>query len=73
MAARFATEGQPASLYHVDGQERWQGASLVASEPLDDGPGWRHVEPGRFVIADGHGHRCEPIPIESAGLAPAPK
>ncbi len=72
VAARFAAEGWPASLDQVDGQERWQGALLVASEPLDDGPGWRHVEPGLFVIADRHGHRCEPIPIESVGRALAP-
>ncbi len=67
VAARFAAEGRPASLYHADGQERWRGASLVASEPLDDGAGWRHVEPGSFVIADDRGHRCESIRIGSAG------
>ena len=49
---------------------RWAGALLVASEPLDDGPGWRRVEPSTLVIADRDGLRTEPIGLEPAKHAP---
>ena len=32
---------------------------LVASEPLDDGPGWQRVKPSTLVTADADGLRTE--------------
>jgi glutamine amidotransferase len=41
----------------------WEGddAVLVASEPHDDGPGWRPVPDGSLVVADHSGARVEPL------------
>jgi glutamine amidotransferase len=60
-AARYADEGEPNSLYCLSGQRRWGGAALVASEPLDDGPGWQRVKPSTLVYADSDGLRAEPF------------
>jgi predicted glutamine amidotransferase len=32
---------------------------LVASEPFDDGAGWRRLRPGSLVVADERGLRVE--------------
>ena len=37
---------------------------VVASEPLDDSPGWRPVEPGTLVTANRHGLRLQPLRLE---------
>jgi glutamine amidotransferase len=67
VAARYAEPGEPNSLYYLAGQERWHGGSLVASEPLDDGPGWHRVEPSTLVRADTGGIRTESLDLSRAG------
>lgn len=63
LAVRYAGSVEPNSLYTLTGESRWHGASLVASEPLDDGPGWRPVPPGTLVRADAQGLSCEPLAL----------
>ncbi len=46
------------------------GGAVVASEPLDDGPGWHEVGPDTLVRADGRGVRLEPLDLDRAELAP---
>ena len=43
---------------------------MVASEPLDEGPGWQEVGPDTLVRADGRGVRTEPLDLDRAGLPP---
>ncbi|MEU7949064.1 ergothioneine biosynthesis protein EgtC [Micromonospora taraxaci] len=38
------------------------GAVLLASEPHDDGPGWRAVPEGHLVLATADGVRVRPLP-----------
>lgn len=66
IACRYAATGEPNSLYYLTGQSRWQGAALIASEPMDDGPGWEAVAPSTLVEADETGVRCEPLSLPSA-------
>ena len=63
VAVRYAEPGEPASQNHLAGEGRRAGALLVAYEPLDDGPGWRRVEPSTLVIADRNGLRTEPLDL----------
>ena len=66
VATRYADSGDPNSLYTLAEQDRWPGARLVASEPLDDGRGWKRVPPATLVRADAGGLRLEPLsPDES--------
>lgn len=64
VAARYAEPGEPNSLYW---RERWHGGSVVASEPLDDAPGWHRVEPSTLVRADATGIRTEPLDLPESG------
>lgn len=48
-AAKTGHDLPGASLYTLRDGARWPGASLVASEPLDDDPGWTPV-PDRHVV-----------------------
>src|SRR5204863_1812415 len=57
VAARYADSDEPNSLYSLAGEGRWDGAALVASEPLDDGPGWEPVAPDALLRADDRGLR----------------
>jgi glutamine amidotransferase len=50
------------SLYYLEGRDRWPGL-LVASEPLDDGPGWRRVEPSTLLRVGREGLAVEPIGV----------
>jgi hypothetical protein len=43
---------------------------VVASEPLDDGPGWMRVEPSTLVVADADGLRPEPLGLGEAEKRP---
>lgn len=63
VAVRYAEPDEPNSLYCLKGGDRWRGAAVVASEPLDDGPGWTKVEPSSLVIADPEGLRTEPLDL----------
>jgi gamma-glutamyl hercynylcysteine S-oxide hydrolase len=56
-----------ASLYILRDGARWPGASLVASEPLDDDPGWAPV-PDRHIVAL-HVEGIEMTPIPNRGAA----
>jgi gamma-glutamyl hercynylcysteine S-oxide hydrolase len=60
-AMRYADSGEPNTLYYLTGEPRWHGGSVVASEPLDDGPGWQEAEPGTLVHLDGRGVRLQHI------------
>jgi gamma-glutamyl hercynylcysteine S-oxide hydrolase len=52
LAVRYAEPGEPNTLYYLTGEPRWHGGTIVASEPLDDGPGWHEVDPDTLVRAD---------------------
>ncbi len=52
-ATRFATPGDPPTLYFLRSGRRWKGAVLVASEPLDDDPAWSAVPPSTLLEIDG--------------------
>lgn len=63
LATRLSAEAPANSLYTLVGGDRFPGATLVASEPLDGDLGWRGVPDGRLVVA----HAAEPV--ESRPLA----
>lgn len=67
-AVRFAEGAEPNSLYYLTGEKRWQGGSLVASEPLDDGPGWHRVAPSTLVCADATGLKTSRLRLSSGRL-----
>ena len=46
----------------------WLGGVLVASEPMDDGPGWREVGPDSLVRVADRGVRVEPLDLDGAEL-----
>lgn len=68
LAVRYAEPGEPNSLYYLHGEPRWQGGALIASEPMDDGPGWHEVRPDTLVRADASGIRLEPLDLDGAGV-----
>jgi glutamine amidotransferase len=70
LAVRYAEPVEANTLYYLRGQARWGGGAVVASEPLDDGPGWHEVGPDTLVRVDGRGVRLEPLDLDGAGLAP---
>jgi glutamine amidotransferase len=61
LAVRLSRPGPAPSLYTLRDSPRWPGATLIASEPLDDAPGWEPVPPDTLVFADRNGLRCEPV------------
>jgi len=65
IACRYADSGEPNSLYVLTGQSRWQGATIIASEPLDDGPGWDAVGPSMLLLADETGVRRQPLTLST--------
>jgi glutamine amidotransferase len=65
LAVRYAEPGESNTLYYLEGEPRWRGA-VVASEPLDDGPGWNEVRPDTLVRADGRGASLEPLDLDRA-------
>jgi gamma-glutamyl hercynylcysteine S-oxide hydrolase len=66
VAVRYAEPDEPNSLYYLSGEPRWHGGAVVASEPLDDGPGWVEVEPSTLVLADSGRLRTEPLGLGDA-------
>ncbi len=74
VATRYADSGTPNSLYYLTGEKRWHGGSVVASEPLDDGPGWHEVEPSTLVPRRFRGptHRAARPPANRATAQRAP-
>lgn len=68
VASRYAEPGEPNSPYYLTAQERWDGGSVIASEPLDDGPGWKRVEPSTIVRLDAAGVYAEPLNLPSPEL-----
>ncbi|MFO0954210.1 MAG: hypothetical protein U0835_24245 [Isosphaeraceae bacterium] len=69
-AVRYAEAEEPNTLFVLEGEARWLGGILVASEPLDDGPGWREVPPDTLLIADERGVHLEPLDLDRAGRRP---
>ncbi|MBY0394848.1 MAG: class II glutamine amidotransferase [Thermoleophilia bacterium] len=64
VACRYADAGEPNSLYVLSGEPRWHWGGIVASEPLDEGPGWRVVPPSSLVRIDAEGAvRVEPLAL----------
>src|SRR4051794_17662878 len=43
LAVRYAEPGEANTMYYLEGESRWGGGAVVASELLDDGPGWHEV------------------------------
>ena len=66
LAVRYAEPTEANSLYYLQGEARWRGGAVVASEPLDDGPGWHEVAPDTLVRVDGRGVRLEPLDLDGA-------
>lgn len=69
LAARFAEPGDSNTLFTFADQTRWRGGSVVASEPLDDGPGWCEVDEATLVRVDRRGVRFEPLDLDGARSA----
>jgi glutamine amidotransferase len=68
LAVRYAGSGEANTLYDPSDQPRWRGGFLVASEPMDDGPGWREVGPDSLVRVGAQGVRVEPLGLDGAEL-----
>jgi glutamine amidotransferase len=66
LAIRYADPGEPNTLYYLAGEPRWHGGALVASEPLDEGPGWHEVGPDTLVRVDARGVHLEPLDLDRA-------
>ncbi|MBY0525936.1 MAG: hypothetical protein K2R98_21260 [Gemmataceae bacterium] len=66
LAARYAEPDEPNTLYCLTEEDRWPGGTLIASEPLDDGPGWKAVKPNTLVRVDRHGLHREPLALEAS-------
>jgi gamma-glutamyl hercynylcysteine S-oxide hydrolase len=66
LAVRYAEPGEANTLYYLEGEARWSGGAVVASEPLDDGPGWREVEPDTLMRVDGRGVHLQPLALDRA-------
>lgn len=60
-AVRTARRVESNSLYTLEGGSRWPDAGLLASEPLDDDPGWTAVPPEHVVTIDRNGIARQPI------------
>lgn len=52
LAARFARGAPAPSLFLLEGASRFGGGTLLASEPLDEGDGWREVPPDSIATTD---------------------
>ncbi|MDX6645547.1 MAG: hypothetical protein QOK40_1274, partial [Miltoncostaeaceae bacterium] len=50
VASRAAAGGAADSLYLLADGRRFPDGTVVASEPLDDDPGWEPVPEGRIVV-----------------------
>lgn len=61
LGIRFAQGTDPHTLYHLDHGRRWPDGVLIASEPLDDDPGWESIPPGSLVRVDASGLTVEPL------------
>lgn len=66
LAVRYADPGEANTLFYLSGEPRWRGGVLVASEPMDDGPGWQEVGPDSLVHVTGRGVRVEPLDLDRA-------
>jgi glutamine amidotransferase len=73
LAARFAEPGEADTLYYLSDQPRRRGGVLVASEPIDDGPGWREVRPDSLVRVTGRGVAVEPLDLDAVELPARPR
>jgi gamma-glutamyl hercynylcysteine S-oxide hydrolase len=70
LAVRYAEPGEANTLYYLEGEPRWHGGAVVASEPLDDGAGWHEVGPDTLVRVDARGVRLEALGLDRAELPP---
>src|SRR3954466_12254769 len=66
LAVRYAEPGEANTLYYLGGEPRGRGGAVVASEPLDDGPGWHEVGPDTLARVDARGVRLEPLNLDHA-------
>jgi glutamine amidotransferase len=66
LAVRCADRVEPSSLFHLEGDDRWRGGTLVASEPLDSAPGWCETPTESLVRLDGASVRVEPLGLDDA-------
>src|SRR4051794_6919389 len=64
LAVRYAEPGEANTLYSLERESRWRGGVVVASEPLDDGPGWNGVGPNTLVRVDREGASMEPLDLD---------
>jgi len=63
-AVRYAQPGESNTLFYLEKEPRWQGGVVVASEPLDDGPGWHEIQPDTLLRAGERGVRLEPLGLD---------
>jgi glutamine amidotransferase len=64
LAVRYAEPGEANTLYYLSGEDRWEGGTVVASEPLDDGPGWHEVGPDTLVKVDRDGVQLQRLDLD---------
>ena len=69
VATRASHGAPPNTLYTLRGGARWPGATLLASEPLDDDEGWEPVPDGHAVVLTEH----ELTVVALEDLAPGPE
>jgi len=69
VAARYAVGEPTDSLWTLQGGRRWDGASLVASEPLDEDPAWTPVPDGGIVELSADGVRVAAVEQAAAPTA----
>ena len=66
LAVRYADTAESNSLFYCSGEDRWNGGSLVASEPLDTGPGWIEAPADSLLHLNGEGLHVEPLDLDAA-------
>ena len=61
LAVRVAEGLEPHSLYRLDRGRLWPEGTVIASEPLDDDPGWESIPVGSLVRVDSSGSSIESL------------
>ena len=72
LALRYAEPGGPNTQYYLEGARRRCGGSVLASEPLDDGLGWREIGLGTMVPVDAMGGRTSSLSLDEMRLSGPP-
>lgn len=61
LGIRFSEGTEPHTLYRLERGRRWPEGTVIASEPLDDDPGWKTIPPGSLIRVNSSGTTVEPL------------